>query len=343
MKSTSEKPARKQAAPSKPKPAKAPKAPKNGEVVSRQEVVALKHPGGPIGYDVDTLPRPQSKAIERAMDRNSARRPRIGVKVDPNSHAVLRIGPDFGEPESHHFRKLDAFGTPSAAFADNAIGWLSAIACRHGSRRPTEQELNAVLAAVDGIEPNNEAEAMLAVQMAGCYQAAMKMLARVNEADTDEAVQNYSSAAVKLMRTYTTQLEVLTKLRRGGEQTVRVEHVHVYPGGQAIVGAFTPSPWGEGVHRKRLDNPMQRTTSEPLSLRLVPRCCALTRSRKQCQSPQVKGKTRCRMHGGARGSGAPKGADNGQYRHGQFTCEAVEERRCTRALIAQMRAFVEDL
>jgi hypothetical protein len=27
------------------------------------------------------------------------------------------------------------------------------------------------------------------------------------------------------------------KLKRGGEQTVRVEHVHVYPGGQAIVEA----------------------------------------------------------------------------------------------------------
>jgi hypothetical protein len=29
------------------------------------------------------------------------------------------------------------------------------------------------------------------------------------------------------------------KLKRGGEQTVRVEHVHVYPGGQAIVGAVS--------------------------------------------------------------------------------------------------------
>ncbi len=49
------------------------------------------------------------------------------------------------------------------------------------------------------------------------------------------------------------------------------------------------------------------------------------------------------MHGGAKGSGAPKGAGNGLYRHGQFTCEAVEERRKLRALITQMRAFVEDL
>jgi hypothetical protein len=35
------------------------------------------------------------------------------------------------------------------------------------------------------------------------------------------------------------QTEALAKLKRGGEQTVRVEHVHVYPGGQAIVGAVS--------------------------------------------------------------------------------------------------------
>ena len=45
---------------------------------------------------------------------------------------------------------------------------------------------------------------------------------------------------MKLLRTYTAQVEALAKLRRGGEQTVRVEHVHVYPGGQAIVGSVTP-------------------------------------------------------------------------------------------------------
>ena len=31
-----------------------------------------------------------------------------------------------------------------------------------------------------------------------------------------------------------------------------------------------------------------------------------------------RGKIRCRMHGGAAGSGAPKGNRNGKYRHGGF-------------------------
>jgi hypothetical protein len=33
------------------------------------------------------------------------------------------------------------------------------------------------------------------------------------------------------------------------------------------------------------------------------------------------------MHGGAKGSGAPSGERNGNYRHGEFTRAAVQERR----------------
>ncbi len=90
-------------------------------------------------------------------------------------------------------------------------------------------------------------------------------------------------------------------------------------------------------------NPMQRETLESLFLRLVPRCCAKTRSERLCQSPRVKGKGRCRMHGGAKGSGAPKGKKNGRYEHGMFTCEAIEQRREIRALIAEMRAVAEGI
>ena len=38
------------------------------------------------------------------------------------------------------------------------------------------------------------------------------------------------------MRAYATQVEVLRRLRNGGRQVVRVEHVHVSDGGQAVIG-----------------------------------------------------------------------------------------------------------
>ena len=84
---------------------------------------------------------------------------------------------------------------------------------------------------------------------------------------------------------------------------------------------------------KTANKPMQRMTNEPLPLRQAPRCGARTRRGTPCPSPAVKGKRRCRMHGGAPGSGAPKGKRNGNYRHGYYTYKAIAERRALTALI----------
>ncbi len=75
-----------------------------------------------------------------------------------------------------------------------------------------------------------------------------------------------------------------------------------------------------------------------LAMHLSLRCGAKTRSGRPCRSPAVTGKARCRMHGGAKGSGAPKGERNGSYKHGGFTCEAIAERKQLRELIRLLRA-----
>ncbi len=51
-------------------------------------------------------------------------------------------------------------------------------------------------------------------------------------------------------------------------------------------------------------------------------------------APAVSGKRRCRMHGGAFGSGAPRGNQNA-LKHGWFTREAIKERRRGRDLWRQ--------
>ena len=43
------------------------------------------------------------------------------------------------------------------------------------------------------------------------------------------------------------------------------------------------------------------------------------------------------MHGGAKGSGAPRGERNGRYRHGMRTQEAQAEMRAVRDIIAEWR------
>jgi hypothetical protein len=69
------------------------------------------------------------------------------------------------------------------------------------------------------------------------------------------------------------------------------------------------------------------------------RCGAKTRSGKPCRSPAVQGKKRCRMHGGALGSGAPRGNKNAQ-KHGLYTREAIAQRQQLGELMRQSRKLI---
>jgi hypothetical protein len=71
------------------------------------------------------------------------------------------------------------------------------------------------------------------------------------------------------------------------------------------------------------------------NLRAAPRCGAKTRFGSTCQRPALRGRSRCRLHGGL-SPGAPRGVRNGNYRTGDWTGEAVEERKWLRSLV---RAF----
>ena len=65
-----------------------------------------------------------------------------------------------------------------------------------------------------------------------------------------------------------------------------------------------------------------------------PRCGAKIRSGGACRSPALRGKRRCRMHGGAPGSGGQKGNQNAR-RHGLFTGEAIAERKQIQELLGE--------
>jgi hypothetical protein len=97
--------------------------------------------------------------------------------------------------------------------------------------------LNAGVAAVHGIAPQDEFEAMLAIQMIGVHKATVEALYHLRNAGSAQSRETASNAANKLARTFAAQLEALSRYRGKGQQKVVVEHVHVHKGGQAIVGA----------------------------------------------------------------------------------------------------------
>jgi NAD-specific glutamate dehydrogenase len=77
---------------------------------------------------------------------------------------------------------------------------------------------------------------MLAAQMAAVHNATMTFARRLAHVDNIPQQDSAERAFNKLARTFASQVEALKRYRTGGEQTVRVEHVTVNEGGQAIVG-----------------------------------------------------------------------------------------------------------
>jgi len=71
-------------------------------------------------------------------------------------------------------------------------------------------------------------------------------------------------------------------------------------------------------------------------------CGARTRAGTPCMSPAVGGKKRCRMHGGASGSGAPRGNKNA-VKHGRYTRAAIEQRRQLQDLVRQSVRLVQEI
>jgi ribosomal protein L32 len=71
----------------------------------------------------------------------------------------------------------------------------------------------------------------------------------------------------------------------------------------------------------------------------APRCGARTRAGHSCEQAAVKGRARCRMHGGAKGSGGPRSDRVGNFKHGLSTRENVELRRTMGAKAQEIRGL----
>ena len=190
----------------------------------------------------------EQRAMVEAMLRLRARPVRSAVAID-QSRGGVEINSPHGDRFGWNAQMQDTFGTRSGEFSDACINWLANAAAERG--KPLSQTtVNAALAVVAAAEPANEMEALLAVQMFATHDLSMELMRRAKQADSLRVMAEYGTLATKLSRTMTTQIEALGKLRRGGEQTVRVEHVHVYEGGQAVVGVVNTG--GAGGNGKRV-------------------------------------------------------------------------------------------
>jgi hypothetical protein len=93
------------------------------------------------------------------------------------------------------------------------------------------------------------------------------------------------------------------------------------------------------------DDPMRQASPERrlANLAKAPRCGARTRTGSPCRQAAVRGRARCRMHGGAKGSGGPSGARNGNFKNGLWTRESKRLRGSTRRKLREVRRFLREL
>ncbi len=180
------------------------------------------------------------------MEQRAAR---VAIQIKQSESGPIEISPTHSDGTGWDTRLKDALGTSSPVFVDAELCRLMTV-FRDRKDVIDAGAVNAALAVIDGLKPQNEIEAMLAVQIAVTHALTMKFSACLYRRNFETIPQEDSVALTlsRLQRVFTSQMDSLSNMRRGGRQKMVVEHVHVYPGGQAIVGNVTHT--GRGVPDK---------------------------------------------------------------------------------------------
>src|SRR5262249_27458275 len=151
---------------------------------------------------------------------------------------------DVNDPDSSKGELKTVGGSRSDHWNNNLLNQAAnTLWIKHSDERTRETQFKATMSALVGIAPKDEIEGMIAAQLLAAHNAAMEGYRRAMLPDqTLEGYRENLNQANKLSRTYALLLDALNRHRGKGQQKVTVEHVHVYPGGQAVVGVIEGSP-----------------------------------------------------------------------------------------------------
>jgi hypothetical protein len=175
------------------------------------------------------------KQVITSVSRGNRAAPvRVRLKRIYCNHA--QAYPPDGQQKEWWHRLKTALGTASSDFVNASLFQLMS-AARLPLGGISEIAVNAALAFIESAKPREEVECALVIQMACTHTAAMAVLGTLGGGHgSDRSVALRATAATRLLRAYATQVETLRRLKNGGSQLVRVEHVHVNDSGQAVIG-----------------------------------------------------------------------------------------------------------
>jgi len=206
---------------------------------------------------MDTKKLPASKVVlSKETEEILVKFREMGKGIPPRIKISIREGKEFFEADGDDSplswaKMMEATGTVDENLINRLLNQVSGTFSRNDQSAFVENA-NSALAILYGAKPKDELEGMLVVQMIGTHNAALEMLRRAMwERQTPEGVNENVNIATKLLRTYTAQLETLSRYRNKGQQKVTVEHVNVGAGGQAIVGVVENQVGGGTTHEKK--------------------------------------------------------------------------------------------
>ena len=156
----------------------------------------------------------------------------------------------------YEVKMLEALGTPDSDLQNRLLDQVvhtfnGAVSDGVLDNDKVVSAYNSTMAILSGIQPQDEIEGMLAVQMIGVHNIAMDCIGRATRTERVDFMSTYMNGATKSLRTFAAQMEALKKYRSGGQQKIVVEHVNVSEGGQAIVGVVNQGEGMRGNDKKR--------------------------------------------------------------------------------------------
>jgi hypothetical protein len=110
------------------------------------------------------------------------------LKVVRKSEKSVQIEPDHADHTLWIALVHAGMGSLNWPFACKLLDELVNASCQSSATKPLKvNEANGVLAAMHGIAPKDEVEAMLAAQMVATHSAAMTMLRRLKDCETSDS------------------------------------------------------------------------------------------------------------------------------------------------------------
>src|SRR3954453_5237000 len=140
---------------------------KVSRMTSRKSATTVPEPYNPKPAESSALLAYRDRRAKRAPACVKVTRTKTGSAVSPD-HPDLAIG---------SVVLMNALGTASPDFMDGILRQLTNAASP--GREPSEAEINFMLSVVEGIEPRDQVEAMLATQMAAVQMATMTFARRL--------------------------------------------------------------------------------------------------------------------------------------------------------------------